>query len=97
MEVVDRKFKITAVSNKSKKKYTEKNAIVFLVKDALLPDMLNNYIGLCMQRGVDERQLKGMQLLKDRVLAYQRKYPNKVKLPDISEGVEEKRVCKPNK
>lgn len=97
MEAIDRKFKFTAVSNKSGKKYTEKNAVVFLLKDALLPNMLDNYIALCAQAGVDERQLKGIQLLKDRVLAWQRKNEKKVKLPDVAEGVEEKRVCRRNK
>ena len=97
MEVIDRKFKFTAVSNKSGKKYTEKNAIIFLVKDSLLPNMLDAYIALCSQAQVDERQLKGVQLLKDRVMNYQRKYPQKVARPDVDEGSEEKRVCKPNK
>lgn len=97
MEAIDRKFKFTAISNNSGKKYTEKNAIVFLLKDALLPSMLDNYIALCAQRGADERQLRGVQLLKDRVLAWQRKNEKKVKLPDVAEGAEEKRVCKPNK
>jgi len=97
MEVIDRKFKFTAVSNKSGTKYTEKNAIVFLVKDSLLPNLLDKYIELCSQAQVDERQLLGMQLLKDRVMQWQRKYPKKVKRPDVDEGREEKRVCKANK
>ena len=97
MECIDRKFKFTAISNKSGRKYTEKNALVFLVKDSLLPNMLDKYIELCGQAQVDERQLLGMQLLKDRVMEYQRKYPKKVKKPDVAEGREEKRVCKANK
>ena len=97
MEVIDRKFKFTAVSNKSGKTYTEKDAIVFLVKDSLLPNMLDAYIGLCAHAQVDERQLKGMQLLKDRVMQWQRKNEKKVHKPDVEEGREEKRVCKPNK
>jgi len=96
-EVIDRKFKFTAISNKSGKKYTQNNAIVFLLKDSLLPNMLDNYIGLCGQAGVDQRQLRGVQLLKDRVLAWQRKNIKKVHMPDVEEGAEEKRVCKPNK
>jgi hypothetical protein len=97
MECIDRKFKFKAVSNQSGKIYTEKDAIVFLVKDSLLPNMLDAYIALCSQAQVDERQLKGMILLKDRVMAWQRKYIKKVKKPDVEEGREEKRVCKPNK
>lgn len=97
MEVIDRKFKFKAVSNKSGKVYTEKNALVFLLKDALLPDLLDAYIGLCGRAQVDERQLLGMQLLKDRVLAWQRKNQKKVHMPDVEAGKEEKRVCKPNR
>lgn len=97
MEAIDRKFKITAVSKKSGKTYTEKEGILFLVKDALLPDLLDRYIELCVQNNVDERQIKGAQLLKDRVLKYQRLNMQKVKFPDVAEGKEEKKVCKPNK
>jgi len=96
-EIVDRKFKFTAISNKSGKKYTEKNAIVFLVKDSLLPNLLDKYIELCSQAQVDERQLKGMQLLKDRVMTWQRSNASKVHKPDVAEGPEERRICKANK
>jgi hypothetical protein len=97
MEVIDRKFKFTAISNKSGKKYTEKNGVVFLVKDALLPDLLDKYYALSKEKGVDERQLLGISLLKERVLTWQRKNYKKVDLPDVEEGAEEKRVCKANK
>jgi hypothetical protein len=97
METIDRKFKFTAISNKSGKKYTEKNALVFLLKDALLPDLLDKYIQLCAAKNVDKRQIMGVSLLKDRVLAWQRKNEKKVHIPDVDEGREEKRVCKPNK
>jgi len=97
MEVIDRKFKFKAVSNKSGNKYTEKNALVFLLKDALLPDMLDAYIGLCASKGVDERQIMGTSLLKDRVVKWQRENIKKVKLPDVSIGKEEQRVCKANR
>lgn len=97
VETIDRKFKFTAISQKSGKKYTQNNAIVFLVKDALLPDLLDKYLELCLQKGVDTRQLAGVSLLKDRVLAWQRRNSNKVHLPDVQIGKEEARVCKVNK
>lgn len=97
MEAIDRKFKITAVSLKSKKKYTESNAVLFLAKDALLPDLLDRYKTLSIERGADERQITGIDLLKDRVLEWQRKNVKKVHLPDVEKGKEEQRVCKPNK
>ena len=99
MERIDRKFKFVAVSEKSGKKYTQNNAVLFLVKDALLPDLLDKYSELCLKAKVDERQLKGITLLKARVLAYQRRMYGKyiVKLPDVEIGKEESRVCKENK
>lgn len=53
MRIIDRKFKFIAVSIRSGKEYTEKDAI-----------LLDAYIGLCAKAQVDERQLKGVQLLK---------------------------------
>jgi hypothetical protein len=97
MEVIDRKFKFKAVSVKSGKKYTEKNAIVFLVKDAMLPKMLGKYKELCVQNGADARQILGLDLLIDRVMKWQRTNEKKVHMPDVEQGKEEKRVCKPNK
>lgn len=97
MEIIDRKFKFKAVSNKSGKKYNEKNAIVFLLKDALLPDLLDKYMELCAKANVDERQIMGVSLLKDRVLKWQRKNQKLVHIPDVEPGKEEKRVCKANR
>ena len=96
MEAMDRKFKIDAVSLKSGKKYTQGNAVLFLVKDTLLPDLLDKYYELCVAKGVDEKQLLGVALLKERVVTWQRKNINKVHLPDVEPGKEEKRVCKDN-
>ena len=97
MEAIDRKYRFTAIGLSSGRKYTHANAVVFLAKDALLPDLLDAYHGLCLKAGVDERQIKGIQLLKDRVLTYQRRNIAKVKAPGVCEGKEESRVCKPNK
>lgn len=96
-EVIDRKFKFKAVSNKSGRAYTEKDAMIFLIKDALLPDLLDKYMELCSSKKVDERQMRGIGLLKDRVLKWQRANYKKVKLPDVAEGKEEKLVCRENK
>ena len=97
MEAIDRKFRFTAVSLSSGRKHTHADAIVFLAKDALLPDLLDKYLALCSAAQVDERQIKGVQLLKDRVLTYQRSNIKKVRMPDVNAGKEEKRICKPNK
>lgn len=97
MEAIDRKFKISAVSIKTKKKYTEKDSVLFLAKDALLVPTLEKYYALCVEYGVDERQRKGVELLIERVKNWQNKNIKKVHNPDVEEGKEEKRVCKPNK
>jgi hypothetical protein len=96
MECIDRKFKISATSLKSGKEYTQANAVVFLAKDELLPDLLDRYYAMCVEHKVDARQLLGVALLKERVVAWQRKNIKKVHLPDVEEGKEEKRVCKDN-
>src|SRR5574337_1997539 len=97
MEKIDRKFKINATSLKTGKKYTENNCVLFLAKGALLPKLLAHYYALCVENKVDERQLKGVALLQERVIKYQDKNFKKVHNPDVEEGKEEKRVCKPNK
>ena len=96
MEAIDRKFKIEAVSLKSGKKYTQANGVLFLVKDALLPDLLDKYYALAVEKGADERQLLGIQLLKERVVTWQRMHIKQVHVPDVEVGKEEKRVCKDN-
>lgn len=96
-EVIDRKFKFKAVSNKSGKVYTERDGVLFLVKDKLLPRLLGKYKELCAQEGADERQILGLDLLIDRVMKWQRKNEKKVHMPDVEPGKEEKRICKPNK
>lgn len=96
MEAIDRKFRIAATSLKSGKGYSQSNAVLFLATDALLPDLLDKYYELCASRGVDARQLRGVELLKERVIAWQRKNTKKVHVPDVEEGKEEKRVCKDN-
>jgi hypothetical protein len=97
MEKIDRKYIFRAISINSGKKYTQNNAIIFLAKDELLPSILDKYIELLITKNADERQIKGVELLKDRVLTWQRKYEKKVSLPNVQSGKEEKNVCKPNK
>lgn len=97
MGIIDRKFQIAAKSLRSRKSYTQANAVLFLAKDELLPKLLDEYHRLCAEAKVDERQLLAVSLLKERVIAWQRKNIKKVHLPDVEAGKEEKRVCKVNK
>ena len=95
-EVIDRKFTFKATSVKSGKHYTEENAVLFLAKDEILPELLEEYYKICVRRRVDPRQIQGVGLLKMRVIHYQDKNKEIVHLPDVEEGKEEKRICKPN-
>ena len=95
--VIDKKFTFVATSVKSGNEYTERNAMIFLLKDALLPDLLDHYINLCIKNRVGTAQIVGIELLKERVLNWQRKHIKEVKLPDVDKEKEEKYVCKPNK
>jgi hypothetical protein len=97
MEAIDRKYRFKAVSIESGRLHTHNDAILFLAKDALLPALLAKYEELCVMSGVDRHQIKGVQLLKERVITYQKCNINKTRLPSVEEGKEEKRVCKPNK
>lgn len=97
MEIIDRKYKITAVSLNSGKTYTEKHALLFKLSDALLPDLIDKYLELCHRNGVDVLQIEGLELLKERVLKWQRANIKLVKMPGVDPGKEEKRICKPNK
>jgi len=97
MEIIDRKYRFEAVSISSGRKHSEKDAMIFLAEDKLLPEVLDFYAELCVRYNVDRRQLEGVKLVKERVLKYQEKHANKVDLPDVKEGKEYKRVCKPNR
>lgn len=97
MEAIDRKYRFKAVSVVSGRIHTQVDAVLFLAKDALLPALLEKYMELCRDNGVGDSQIKGVALLKDRVMTYQRRNINKVRVPDVGDGKEEKRVCKPNK
>lgn len=97
MEAIDRKYRFKAVSVASKRTHTQSDAVLFLAKDKLLPALLDSYIRLCVESGVDDKQTQGVVLLRERVMTYQRRNINKVRLPDVGDGKEAKRVLKPNK
>ena len=97
MECIDRKYRFKAVSVASGKQHTQSDAVLFLAKDKLLPALLDSYIRLCIESGVNDKQTQGVILLRERVITYPRRNINKVRLPDVGDGKEEQRVCKPNK
>lgn len=97
MEAIDRKYRFKAVSVASGRQHSQADGVLFLAKDKLLPALLDSYIRLCVESGVDDKQTQGVVLLRERVMTYQRRNINKVRLPDVGDGKEAKRVLKPNK
>jgi UV DNA damage repair endonuclease len=97
MEAIDRKFKIAATSINNGHKHSQQDAILFLASDALLPALLDKYKELCIENMADDRQIKAVELLKERVVTWQTINKKKVHVPDVDEGKEEKRVCKENR
>jgi len=75
---------------------TQNNAIVFKAGDLAFALVLPRYRDICSDLGADERQLKAIDLLIERVKAYQKNNPELCKVPDVDAGEEEKRVCRPN-
>ena len=96
MEAIDRKFQINAVCRAHHHLHGENDAVLFLAKDAALPATLRAYREECFRLGVDERQLKGIDLLIERVDRFQVENQSAVKLPDIDADKEEDYVNHPN-
>lgn len=90
--VIDLKFSVHAKSLKSGKIYDETEAIVFLVRDPAVPDMLSAYTQKCEEIGCDDLQLSGIMELRDRVQEFHDKYPERIKLADIEDGDESERI-----
>ena len=78
--MIDRKFKFVATNPCKGNVFTEENAIVFLAKDVCVPAMLSAYIKECKRVACGPEHIRSMQLLRERVLAYQSQVESK--LPD---------------
>ncbi len=95
MEDLDRKFIFRATKTKDATSVTQKEAIIFLAKDNLLVPTLTYYKELCEKSGVSDVQIKGVELLINRIINWRKSNPNKLKDPDVGK-VEAEYVCKPN-
>ena len=93
---IDRKFDITASATTKKRKYDSTNSILFLAKDKALPSMLRHYQRTLIKLEADERQIKSIDLLIERVIKFQNENPEKIKVADVAKGKEEKLVNAPN-
>lgn len=92
---IDRKFRINAISEKSGKVYSEKEAMLFLAKDKALPNTLRFYMAECERIGADPGQIESVRLMIERVEKYQRENPELAKIPDV-DPAKEAYLLKPN-
>ncbi len=93
---LDRKHKFLAVNNSNGKSYNDTEAVVFLAKDDCLPNTLRYYIEELEKHKASDEQIRGVELLLERVLAWRQANPDQCKVPDINPGEEEALVLKPN-
>lgn len=97
MENIDRKFKISAVCHAHGHEYTEADGVFFKAGDAAFNErVINTYKEEALKLGAHQRQLLGIELMKDRVMKFKAENPAKVKVPDVDEGPEESLVNRPN-
>lgn len=90
--MIDRKYKILAINPVSGGIHTEDDAIIFLAKDKALIPTLETYIEECELLGCEDSHLDGLNLLIERVEAYQRNVYSKV--PDTDRPGEIDRCIK---
>jgi hypothetical protein len=82
-EPIDRKFTFCATCCEHDHMHSHMDALVFLAKDKALPATLAYYRDECLTLGAKEEQIKGIDLLIERVLRYQHEHPEKVKVADV--------------
>ena len=84
-EAIDRKFSFLAVNPGNGKMLTEKEGLVLLAKDDLVPETLNFYLTqVRLFTGAGSVEAKGVRLLIDRVNAWRDAHADQCKLPDIT-------------
>ena len=91
-EAIDRKFSFIAFNPSNGKMFTEKEGLVLLAKDDLVPETMAFYLSqVRLFVGEESVEAKGVRLLIDRVNAWRDAHVDKCKLPDIT-GDEETRA-----
>ena len=76
--MIDRKYKIMATNPCSGSLHTEIDSILFLAKDLALIPTLEKYLEECSLLGCDDYQIKGVQMLIQRVKEYQEDHKTEV-------------------
>jgi hypothetical protein len=80
---VDWKFSIKAIALHNGKRYTERESVLFLCKDLAVPAMLRFYRNECLNIGCRKNQLRAIDLLIKRVVDWQARHPELLKVADI--------------
>lgn len=93
---IDRKFKFVATHKTKGVEFTDREAVVFLAKDNAFPAALQFYREECVRQGAGDLQIKGVDLLIERVALWRKLNPSKCKTPDIEPGQEGIVVLRPN-
>lgn len=83
MKAVDWKFRIDATALHNGKAYSELDSVLFLCKDVAVGPMLRFYRQECVRLGCAANQIEAIDLLIDRVAAWQRANPGLLKIADI--------------
>lgn len=97
MERLDRKFNISAIHPVKGTKHDENDSVLFLAKDDLFLPTLRHYRNLCeADVNVETDQVKGVDLLIERVEQWRKENADQCKAPDIYRGGEHEAVLAPN-
>lgn len=86
-EPIDRKFEIRARCFEHDHVYDDAHGMFFVAKDKALPATLRFYRQECERIGALPAQLRGIDLLIERVDRYQAANPGAVKVPDVDEAL----------
>jgi hypothetical protein len=82
---IDRKFRFIAVNPSNCKIFSQREGLVLLAKDNLVPATLEFYLSMvCRHKGYQSNEAKGVRLLIDRVEVWREAHMDQCKLPDIT-------------
>lgn len=84
-EAIDRKFIIRATCVEHDHDYDDNHAVLMLAKDKAVPATLRFYRQECERLGAAAPQLRGIDLLIERVDRYQAANPGVLKVADVDE------------
>lgn len=96
-EAIDRKFEFDALCIEHDDPVDNNHAMIFLAKDAALPEALKAYRAKAESLGAGPRQLQAVDLLMERVDRYQATHADRVKVPDVDEGELGDPIVAPNR